>query len=307
MQIADFAKRQSTARAKWCKAVGVKGRLLLITASFAGAVCTGGSATHALAAGNPTAWQAKLTYAKVPGSVTTYSGLHLTVMHFGKLILDAPVKSSLFPAAPAAGGLKPSSVSFHDLNGDGTPELVLVLWTGGAHCCYLDQIFDFRKRPARKTEIDFRDSGGHATVVNGQPILQSADDRFDYAFTDYADSASPIQVWQYRSGRLVDTTRSFPGLIVTDAARWWSRYLATRASTRDNDVRGILAAWAADESLLGDGPAARAQLLKIAATGDLNHGSGSPKGTAYVTSLWKFLARARLPARSARNRRAPRT
>jgi hypothetical protein len=208
----------------------------------------------------------------------------------GKLVFDMPVKSALFPSGSSTdSGLKPSSVSFHDLNGDGTPELILVLWTGGAHCCYLDQIFDFSFQPAHKTEIDFRDSGARTTIVNGRVILLSADDRFDYAFTDYADSASPVQIWQYRMGTLVDTTRSFPGVISSDAAHWWSRYLATRTSTKDNDVRGILAAWAADESLLGDGASAQAKLLKIAAGGDLDHGSGSPKGAAYVASLWKFL------------------
>ena len=266
----------------------MKCRFLLVTASVAGALYAGGDT--ALATTHPAAWQAKLTYAKSPGSVTTYSGLRLSVMHLGKLIFEMPVKSVLFPSGsgPAA-GLKPSSVSFHDLDGNGTPELVLVLWTGGAHCCYLDQIFDFSFRPARKTEIDFRDSGARPTVVNRRAILQSADDRFDYAFTDYADSASPVQLWQYRPGRLVDVTRSFPALISLDAAHWWSRYLATRASTEDDDVRGILAAWAADEALLGDAASAQAKLKQIAAGGDLDHGSGSPKGAAYVASLWRFL------------------
>jgi hypothetical protein len=269
-------------------------RSLVVAASVVGALCVCGGTERALAArvaSNPGAWQAKLTYAASPGSVTTYSGLRLTVVHLGKKVFDMPVKSALFPSrSSSAVGLKPSSVSFHDLNEDGTPELILVLWTGGAHCCYLDQIFDFTRSPVRKSEIDFRDTGARPTTVNGRPILQSADDRFDYAFTDYADSASPVQVWQYRAGQLVDTTRSFPGLVGTDAAHWWSRYLATRASTRDNDVRGILAAWAADESLLGDGASAQARLLQIAALGDLDHGFGAPKGKAYVAGLWTFLA-----------------
>jgi hypothetical protein len=274
----------------------VKRRFVLAAALVATPLCIGGltdgavaSSTQAAAAA-PGAWQAKLTYAKSQGSVTTYTGLRLSVVHLGKQVFNMPVKSALFPSGtPKGGGLKPSSVSFHDLDGDGTPELVLVLWTGGAHCCYLDQIFDFSHELAHKTEIDFRDSGAKVTTVNGRVVLQSADDRFDYAFTDYADSASPVQVWQYRSGQLVDTTRSYTGLIVKDAAQWWSRYLSTRTSKKDDDVRGILAAWAADESLLGDGASAKTRLLQIAADGDLDHGYGAPKGTAYVASLWKFL------------------
>ena len=141
---------------------------------------------------------------------------------------------------------------------------MLVLWTGGAHCCYLDQIFDFSNRPARKTEIDFRDTA--RTRHRQRPaILQSADDRFDYAFTDYADSASPIQVWQYRGGGLVDTTRSFPGLVGTDAAHWWSRYLATGRRRRTTSPR--------HPRCVGRGrvaarrrPVGPGQLLQIAAT-----------------------------------------
>src|SRR5476649_2871225 len=152
-----------------CKGVVMKCRFLLVTASVAGAIYAGGDTARATT--HPAAWQAKLTYAKSPGSVTTYSGLRLSVVHMGKLVFDMPVKSTLFPSgASAAGGLKPSSVSFHDLNADGTPELVLVLWTGGAHCCYLDQIFDFSYRPAHKTEIDFRDSGARATTVNRRVV-----------------------------------------------------------------------------------------------------------------------------------------
>jgi hypothetical protein len=273
----------------------VNSRFLLVAASVAGALCAGGAAPaiaapRHVAMTTPTAWQAKLTYAKATGKVAAYSGLHLMVMHLGKTVFNAPVKSALFPSGSATGsGLKPSSVSFHDLNGDGTPELVLVLWTGGAHCCYLDQIFDFTHSPASKVEINLRDTGGRVTTVNGHVILRGADNRFDYAFTDYADSASPVEVWQYESDRLVDTTRSFPGLVGADAAHWWTRYLQTRTSTSDSDVRGILAAWAADESLLGDSAGARAQLEQIAAKGDLDHGVGAPKGAAYVTALWKFL------------------
>ena len=165
-----------------------------------------------------------------------------------------------------------------------------MLWTGGAHCCYLDQIFDFSYRPAHKTEIDFRDSGARASDRQ-RP-------------RDPAERRRPLRLRLHRLRRLgvadpdlaVPDRRSrrhhaeaFPALISSDAARWWSRYLATRTSTKDNDVRGILAAWAADESLLGDGAAAEAKLRQIAAGGDLDHGSGAPKGATYVATLWRFL------------------
>ena len=223
--------------------------------------------------------------------MTTYSGLRLSVVHLGKVVFNMPVKSALFPSgSPNGGGLKPSSVSFHDLNGDGTPELVLVLWTGGAHCCYLDQIFDFSHRPAHKTEIDFRDSG--ARVDDGQRPGRSC--RAPTTVSTTPSPTTPTRRHRSRSGStgaggLVDTTRSFPGLIGTDAAHWWSPV------SGDQNVDEGQRRPRHPRRLGGGRVAARRrrvgadQLLQIAADGDLDHGSGSPKGTAYVASLWKFL------------------
>ena len=82
----------------------MKGRFLLVTASVAGALCAGGGA-RARAAANPGGVAGEADLRKSPGSVTTYSGLRLTVVHLGKRVFDMPVKSSLFPAGrprPAA-------------------------------------------------------------------------------------------------------------------------------------------------------------------------------------------------------------
>ncbi len=85
---------------------------------------------------------------------------------------------------------------------------------------------------------------------DGVPELVSADDRFAYAFTSYAGSALPVQAWRYRAGHMTDVTRSFPALVRKDAAMLWKGY-EQEPTGEDVDVRGVLAAWMADQYLLG--------------------------------------------------------
>jgi hypothetical protein len=80
---------------------------------------------------------------------------------------------------------------------------------------------------------------------------------FSGAFTAYAASAFPPMVLQVEHGATVDVTRRFPALIRADAkARL--RYL--RKARNGDDVRGILAAYVADQYLLGRGATGTAEV-----------------------------------------------
>jgi hypothetical protein len=76
----------------------------------------------------------------------------------------------------------------------------------------------------------------------------SADSRFFGAFSDLAGSGLPIQISKFTAGRFVDVTRLYPALITKDARQWWHWF--TRSPS---DGNGYIAAWAADEELLGHG------------------------------------------------------
>jgi len=235
-------------------------------------------------------WRAKLTFEQK--SSLEYSDLHLTVLAGSRLVLDQPVTSSLRRVGnrlQPGGFFGRSSVSFRDLNGDGTKELLLALFTGGAHCCSIEQVFDFSGAKPRKAEFDFADSGAKLKLLDGKVVFVSADDSFAYRFTDYADSGAPIQLWAYRAGRFANVTRSHRRAIVADAAFWWKQYRAERS--KHGDLRGILSAWAADEALLGRAAESKQTLLQIASGGALDQGFGAPKGSAYVRALWRFLAK----------------
>jgi hypothetical protein len=267
--------------------------ILCLVASVALGMCHVATAeipavSHAKAVSGP--WTADFSYVKK--DAFTYTDLHITLLKSGRLVLDEPITSNVADG----GSLQPGgfgrtkSLSFRDLDGDGTPELLLSLFTGGAHCCFIQQVFDLRTAPPQKTEISFEDDGATVKLINGKVVFVSADDSFAYEFTDYADSGAPIEIWRYTPGRFVDVTSAFPTLIALDAVRWWS-YYRQPAKRNDDDVRGILAAWAADEALLGKATQAKQTLLQFAFNGVLDHGIGGWKGSTYVRHLWLFLAK----------------
>jgi hypothetical protein len=125
------------------------------------------------------------------------------------------------------------------------------------------------------------------------PELASADDRFAYAFTSYAGSAFPVQVWRYRPGGLVDVTRAYRQLVRADAVQLWRSYVRERQrKPADRDVRGVLAAWQADKALLGEAGEGWKRLRAARAAGELKGSPPWPSGYRYLRELRAFLAAA---------------
>jgi hypothetical protein len=185
------------------------------------------------------------------------------------------------------------TITLRDLNGDGEPEILLDFWFSGAHCCYWTRVYRWDASSGTYTNTshfwgnvsyDLRD-----VRRAGKLELVTADNRFAYAFTSFAGSGFPLQVWDYRPARLVNTTRSYPDLIVRDAAEQWKWY--GQARRRSSEVRGLLAAWAADEALLGHGRTALFWLKRhsFVLSGIYDEQSGSAK--SYLKHLRAFLRR----------------
>ena len=79
------------------------------------------------------------------GQFPTFSGLHLTIAQSGSVLYDQPVTSKgcgdiCAPLSTSAGA---PSVHVIDLDDTGQPNVVLDLYTGGAHCCTIEQVFTF--------------------------------------------------------------------------------------------------------------------------------------------------------------------
>jgi hypothetical protein len=234
----------------------------------------------------------------VPGN--KYADLRLVILRGGIVRLDQRV-----PPWPGRAnyGVQPGGYGAHrtltvrDLDGDGEPEVSLLLYWGGAHCCSWSRVYRFV--PSAKTYkvslhfwADDSDPTFRDLNRDGKPEIVSADTRLAGGpFASYASTYFPIQIWSYRGGHFINVTRRFPAQIKADA----TRALASFNRSDNTDPRGAAAGWAADQALLGHAKRARARLDKWAQAGELRDRSGgfavAPTGTAFVTALWKYLHR----------------
>jgi hypothetical protein len=150
----------------------------------------------------------------------------------------------------------PSILKVVDLDGDGEPEILADTFSGGAHCCLTTRIERWDGTSYESQDVQWGDVVYRVrdTDGDGKPELIGADDRFAYAFSAYADSGFPLLTYNLVGGRVTDTTKQHPKLIRSDAARW------LKAVRGGGDIRGVLAAYAADEYLLGKGSTATREI-----------------------------------------------
>jgi len=227
----------------------------------------------------------------------TYPTKSLTISRAGQVVYDQPVSSSFCgpagqaqaycaPGAPEAGQ---SSVHVLDLEPGGEPEVVLDLFTGGAHCCSVEQVFSFDPGTGiyAMSQHDFGDPGERIADLghNGRLEFLTADDTFAYAFTAYAVSGLPIEILTFANGQFTNVTRQYPKLIAKDAAAYFKLF-----EQHVGDGVGVLAAWAADEDNLGHEALVSATLAKEQKAGDLRN-PGGLAGKRFIRALNKLLKR----------------
>lgn len=242
------------------------------------------------------AWAAKLTVQTASsGDVTaTYSFRgtppkvsqeRLKIVRAGQQLYDQTVSSPAcggLPCDPGAIGNGQSSVQVADIEANGSPDVILSLFSGGADCCFIDQVFRFD--PGTMTYVKAEHNFGEGAILKplaGRWRFVSTDAAFACAFTDCADSGQPIQIWSFTAGQFHTVTRSYRQLISTDSGKWW------RAFTHhiSNGV-GLIAAWAADQELLGHNHKVQTTLAGQASRGRLRaDGSGQATGRRFVRKL----------------------
>jgi hypothetical protein len=268
-------------------------RLAILAGSVFALSAAGAQAAQRTLSANEGAVAATLTYEQGSDHFgnTTFANLELGISRGGQSFYQQPVSSPscgtscLVEQDPHA-----SALTVRDLEGNGQANVVLDLYTGGAHCCSVVQVFSFDPgvMAYRLAERNFGDPGARLTSLEpGKLEFESADDRFAYAFTSFAYSGLPSQIWEFREGRFVDVTREFPALIIADAKRQFKNFLANR---RRGLGLGFIAAWAADEDQLGGRTVVDHTLAREARLHHLRSGDRlSPSGTAFVEKLERFL------------------
>ena len=236
------------------------------------------------------------TFTFTASAAGTYPTKTLTISRSGQAVYDEPVTSSYCGSAAVptaqqycapgyAGGRR--AVHVVRLEPGSEPNVVLDLYTGGAHCCSVEQVFSFDPGTGTyaRTERNFGDPGERLVDLGhtGRDEFLTADDSFAYAFTDYAGSGLPLEILAFAGGRFTDVTRRYPELIARDAARYLSAF---KHDLKDGD--GLIAAWAADEDNLGHTRLVASTLAKYLGAGEL-HGLNYPSGRKFVKALNRLL------------------
>jgi hypothetical protein len=211
-----------------------------------------------------------------------YDGMDVQITRAGVPAYTG-VASSPGCATPycAPGGIvDKTSLRVVDLDGDGEPEVTVDLYTGGAHCCVIAEIFRWTGNAYVSSTRNFADFG---YTLDGGTFV-TGDARFGYAFASFADSAMPVRLLVFHAGTWSDVTSTHPETLRADASRWLKAYKKRRNGTR---ALGLLAAWVADEYRLGPSRHAYANrfLTSELRAGRLRADQGWPRGRSYISTL----------------------
>lgn len=224
------------------------------------------------------------------GSGIPFSKLHLKITRAGRVLYDQAVSAPVCrkQCDPAAPGPHQSSVHIYDLAGNGQPDVVLALYSGGAHCCFIDEVYYPNASSSKylSTGRDFGNAGAAIRRLSGTYVFLSTDNAFYYEFSDFADSGAPIQIVRFVHNKFAVVTRNYRSLIASDAASWWKAF-----TQNYSNGTGLIAPWAADEDLLGNFSQVQSTLQTELRENHLNSpGPLWPSGRQFITALNKFLA-----------------
>jgi hypothetical protein len=225
------------------------------------------------------------------GTAPHFSHLHLVISRSGTVVYSKAVTASQCGTVcwPGSTGATHPSVQVTDIEGNGQPDVLLSLYTGGANCCFDYQVFsyDAATMTYSKVERNFGDYGAKIEDLghNGIDEFVGANYAFKYQFTDGAASGEPLQIFSFSGGKFHDVTASYRKLIAKDAAKWSKAFKSNLP-----DGVGLIAAWAADEDLLGHSSQVSSYLQKEAKAGNLRSPVDAG-GQKFIKHLMKFLRR----------------
>lgn len=109
-----------------------------------------------------------------------------------------------------------TEIKEYDLDNDGKREILIEMYSGGAHCCSSLFAGEIENNKFRYTDsILWGNSYYEIKDLNGDNKFEIAgvNDMFAYAFTNYAQSQMNILIYGYQNKKFVNVTRNFPELV----------------------------------------------------------------------------------------------
>lgn len=209
--------------------------------------------------------QARLVYNKGKSAGNTFgewSPIRLWITRAG-ITTETPSPEN-FKGDSEISSLEKPKLHVIDLEGDRDPEVIVTLFTGGAHCCTYSLIY--RYDPASNQYGVLRKDWGNRGFSpedvkdldgDGHPEIVGADDRFSYRFASYASTFKPVMIERFQQGSFVNVTRNYPKLVRKSAAEAWSAYQQSKTfkdpyAPPGENTRPKLAAYLAMKVLLGE-------------------------------------------------------
>jgi hypothetical protein len=190
--------------------------------------------------------KATLSYAGGPGITTKDE--RLTIVQGGKTVYNQPVPAAGCTRVCGPGTKQP--IALASLYGDDGEDVVLSLFSGGADCCSIADVY-VPSAAVQSYVLDqhnFGEGGFRLERIGpgGRPLFVSANSAYYCSITICAASGLPLQIFEFEAEKFVNVTRQYPKLIARDAARWLAIYYR-----KPSQGQGAIAAWAGDEYLLG--------------------------------------------------------
>jgi hypothetical protein len=237
-------------------------------ADDAGSATAGSGAVHATLT-----WKAAELGAADPRLVVVRAGA--TVFDGSPVTASDSCSEGSCSFAPS--GDRKGALQVRDLNGDGEPEVLVDVFSGGAHCCALTEILRFTGSAYATLEAPWGNTGYDLTDLDadGRPEFVGADDAFAGAFSSFAASFFPARILDYdpaTSHGFRDVTRGFPSAVRKNVRR--ALHELRSARRHHYETLGIVAAYAADLYLLGRGREVRPYLKRARRRGDLRSVAG---------------------------------
>jgi hypothetical protein len=223
---------------------------------------------------------ATLTYGNGAENNASTTSQQLLITEHGKHVYEVPVPATGCFKICTPDGKSPLHVA--SLYGDDGEDVVLTLFTGGADCCTVADVF-VPSAAMHSYVLDQHNFGEDGFALKdigprGRPEFVSADPAFYCQFSACYASGLPLEIFEFEAERFIDVTRHHRGMIAADGARWLKLYYRNPAQGR-----GAIAAWAGDEDNLGYAATVRTVLQLQTADGHLT--------SSFVTTLEHFLAK----------------